>query len=503
VQGSKSFETEGRTIVIATKAVSHPPNNSSQLTSNSSTYTPPHLNSAMVVTAPVDLQQANHADPSQSPLGAANASEPKQPTSDPEGNINSTETHLTGPAADATTNEPMSSAPQTQLPREQNTHKRLSSRILSSCKLRRRDRVNSQGFVARKGSLYGRFRKKLRGVYFGFNDYCAWRRPWPRNPKFRFLGYDPFAPSVGKRPEGIPLRIGRVFRPSLCKARTEVPYWRADYPALTQLEIKFWNGQLGQMGSELTQHFHKIRENAWQIVPEFSHARWWFLRSVLIYNPYYSEILESATAGATIVDLASGLGQELRWLRHDGAIGDMYAVDVHPQMWELGLSLFKNPSPKAIAFREIDLIDYHARDRNQLHEFANTVDIYLLNDFLSFLGPIVIEYILMSIANASRVGTKVIGWAIGQEGDESTGMRVWGDGSRGVIHNLTTFQAPWRIMEAHTHTKWQVEAQLVKFEQLGFDQEDCEWFESSFFEGSLCGKPMPLRGLCFLATRVE
>ena len=322
-------------------------------------------------------------------------------------------------------------------------------------------------------------------------------RNWhPRspNPTRRYMSVDG---AFNPKPS-ILERIARRIIPSLNQISSDPLYWRESPPFLNT-ESQLSAERCGiKTDEEFQAHLHRIRNEAWQISQEFSVARWWFLKSVLLSNPFYGEIREQMRSGATIVDLGCGLGQELRFLRDEGANGSMYGVDVKEGMWDLGARLYDDAHSE-LGFRKLDIVD----ESYPLCEFKDKVDVYLLNDFLSFLGPAVIEKTLTSIAKASRVGTKVIGWAIGQDGDEESGMKVWGTGGRGTIHNSKTFGMNWRMVEVVTETKWKIDVKMMEFKDLGFDEMDCEWFGSEVFEDSIAGKPEKLMGLCFLATRVK
>jgi SAM-dependent methyltransferase len=197
---------------------------------------------------------------------------------------------------------------------------------------------------------------------------------------------------------------------------------------------------------------------------------------------YYDEVRDMARDGATIVDLGCGFGQELRRLRADGATGELYGVDLREDMWSFGLRLLNDWDDKEWAgqFRKADIISRYDNE-NPLAEFADKTDVFLLNDVVSFWGPN-ISGVLDSIDMVSRVGTKVIGWMIGQEGDENlNGMQVYGDGLlRGCIPTMSVFKALFSMSNVHPDIKWNIEARLVEFEKLGFDEEDQEWFTSEF-----------------------
>jgi len=82
-------------------------------------------------------------------------------------------------------------------------------------------------------------------------------------------------------------------------------------------------------------------------------------------------------------------------------------------------------------------------------------------------------------------------------------MSVWGTGKRGTIHKLKSFRMGWGMVESVTKTKWSVEIKMAEFGELGFDEEECEWFAGKFFGDRLAGKHQKLMGLCFLATRTD
>ena len=186
------------------------------------------------------------------------------------------------------------------------------------------------------------------------------------------------------------------FYPSASKVPIAEEYWRDNHSPLNADDEEFWCLETGiKDQQQLDQQVQEIREDAWQIVQEFSLARWWFLRNIMGANPYYQQLIKLARGRATIVDLGCGLGQDLRRLRADGATGQLYGIDSRPQLYLMASKFFK--SDDQICFREIDFrlgvggdFDYESPhsenvDREDpLAEFKDKVDVYLLNDVLSF-----------------------------------------------------------------------------------------------------------------------
>lgn len=285
------------------------------------------------------------------------------------------------------------------------------------------------------------------------------------------------------------------INPSRGRYHTKVGWWCASYDHVDGSTLQEWSERTGLAGDDLRAFLHTIRDDAWQLFPDYSVGRWWFLKSVMANNPFYDEVKSLAQTGATVIDLACGLGQELRQIRNDGATGWLYAVDKSGEMWKLGILLFQDISLSWASFVELDVME-NGSMYNGFPSDTALPEVYLLNDFLSFLDPAMILYSLREIGHASTIGAKVIGWAVGQEGDDA-----YGTGARGVIHNPRTFRAAWDDSGFAANVRWEVRTCLLDFEQLGFSSADCDWFAGTFFRDCRAGISFELKALCFLATR--
>jgi SAM-dependent methyltransferase len=315
--------------------------------------------------------------------------------------------------------------------------------------------------------------------------------PWP--PTFLYSSTS----WIDDEAYSLPLRLVRAVNPDLVRVKHEEGTGWTDGYELTKADKAIWMKLLGfEIEKVLLAHLTKIRELAWQEAQEISIGRWWFLQSRLILSPYYPEITKLARIGASIADLACGFGQESRWLRADDATGKIWAVDTCPKLWELSLELFKD-APGRAEFIQANLIS-DSLNSCGLHALHDKIDIFLLDDFLSFMGPMAIEGILQSIAYASKPNLIVIGWVFGtNQIDDKLGLMwetIWGNGSQGMIHHPVTFrQETWSSLEKNTSTKWDLRLRLLEPEELGFFSKDL----------LIINWNPPLKILYFMALRIS
>ena len=76
---------------------------------------------------------------------------------------------------------------------------------------------------------------------------------------------------------------------------------------------------------------------------------------------------------------------------------------------------------------------------------------------------------------------------------------------RGLIPTLSTFiQSSGSEEYVNSRMKWDIKAQLIGFDKMGFDKEDQEWFRNDFWEThTSCERPNELKAIYFLATRTQ
>jgi hypothetical protein len=290
----------------------------------------------------------------------------------------------------------------------------------------------------------------------------------------------------------VPIRIARVFLPLLAPERIDVPW----YSSTSRGELRYnklFEEYIERQGHESETEIFKeiervdyIRRRAWQLGTYPCVGRFWFLRSIFAATPYYDQILDHVQGGAVVLDVACGMGQELRRLREDGAKGRMYAVDIQKGMWNLGLELFKDDKYPPATFVRTDV-----RDRKRMQEqFTNKIDIIMMCQFLDLSDGYGQESILTSLISISKIGTKVTGWMLGTTRYEAGEHEYKGSRGRRFIHCQLTFKFLWQNVACKTNTKWRVESSLVELTDLGFGPDEFSWMDAP-----------KLEAFCFVVTR--
>jgi SAM-dependent methyltransferase len=249
----------------------------------------------------------------------------------------------------------------------------------------------------------------------------------------------------------------------------------------------------------LKAHLHQIRLKAWQVTQEYGVARWWFLKSTIGHSPFYQQIAALVRHGASVADVACGMGQELRFLREDGATGDMWGIDIRSDIWDIGLELFKD-SPGPGTFVHADLLNHlpmtvNEGNRWSLDSLNGKVDLFLMNEYPSFHRPSLFEFCFATVMSASKIGSRITGWVFGTNYYDENHLDVLEFCRGGMVHHPKTFRNwIWRQSELVTGTRWDLDIKLVELEELGFG--------SGTRKVLLDYDKVKLMGLCYMAKRI-
>jgi hypothetical protein len=156
----------------------------------------------------------------------------------------------------------------------------------------------------------------------------------------------------------------------------------------------------------------------------------------------------------------------LKGLRADGATGELYGVDSCKKTcgtWDYDYSTIWIMRNGLVGFGRLS--SFHTmRRRIPSLNFRGNADVFLLNDIISFWGQTTILLVLETIDRTSRVGTKIIGWMVSQEGDESVDFRRpkrevdfgkdYGDGLRGCMPTVEVFKTSFCMSNVYPEIKW-------------------------------------------------
>lgn len=266
---------------------------------------------------------------------------------------------------------------------------------------------------------------------------------------------------------------------------TEVPWYIAQPGDKLTKEAKifFQDYTVITDDGQSVEHLCSVRDRAWKLpYSQYSYlGRWWFLRSIFATTPYYESVLEATKVGASIVDVGCGLGHELRHLRSAGTKGEMYAIDMQQEMWDLGLELFADSDTPHATFVKAEMV----RDVDGVLKtaFPQKPDLVLLCRFFDLhwsVGQFALQNIM---AHCTKVGTRIVGYTLGTDYESSGDVMNRGDRGGHFLPCEHFLRAIWENAFHTTETSWDLDT-------LGFEPGDSSWM-----------KTPPKNAVCFYATQ--
>lgn len=171
--------------------------------------------------------------------------------------------------------------------------------------------------------------------------------------------------------------------------------------------------------------------------------------------------------GATLVDVGTFIGQDLRRLVVDGAPStNMYAVDI-VNHWDIGFDMFRDRHKFYAHYIESDIL----YPSPALQELNGKIDIIWVTHVLHqwiWGGQVIAAKNLVAL---SHIGTLVAGYQVGA--DVAT-HQVPTDlmKAESYLHDPISFPVMWDQVGEETGTKWKTEAEFKTVSEMGWKPED-------------------------------
>nr|POE88026.1 methyltransferase ausd [Quercus suber] len=216
-----------------------------------------------------------------------------------------------------------------------------------------------------------------------------------------------------------------------------------------------------------------VRDQAWDIraYPCTGIGAW--LTPQLCRLPIYAEVLKRVQDGEILADVGTFLGHDLRRLVHDGAPSEnLYGIDIVSH-FDVGYNFFQDREHFKGHFIEADFLSTTAPE---LASLRHRVDIIVISQVLhqwDWDGQLKASQVLTSF---TKPGSLIVGNQIGNMQSQVFYSKIIPSGV--WRHDAESFAKLWNAVGVATSTKWETQAWLRTFEEMGWYAEDSAWMEA-------------------------
>ncbi|OJJ08799.1 hypothetical protein ASPVEDRAFT_144863 [Aspergillus versicolor CBS 583.65] len=246
------------------------------------------------------------------------------------------------------------------------------------------------------------------------------------------------------------------------KASRDVAWYQTALTRVPDIAREIFRDYSGIPDDQITDHIHRVRDQAWDILPFPCIGLFRFLDFPAYLQPVYPEVLTRIKSGETFLDLGCCFGQDIRKLVHDGAPGEnLIGVDTESRFLDLGHQLFKDKNRLKAHFQTGDVF---AEDF--LQEWRGKVDIIFLGSFLHLFSFEQQRAIVLQLGRLLRGNNSLVfGRHLATTGKGGT-LKENACGWSLYHHSEETIREIW---ETDPHGKWDVSSELIPYGSESWD----------------------------------
>jgi hypothetical protein len=220
------------------------------------------------------------------------------------------------------------------------------------------------------------------------------------------------------------------------------------------------------------------RDKDWDIraYPRIGLGVW--LTPQLCRLPVYDSILARVKSGAALMDVGTFIGHDLRRLVHDGAPSErLYGVD-SVNHFDVGYEFFRDRDQFRGHFIEADFLS--SPSSRELVALKGRMDVIHVSQLLhqwDWAGQVKAVEALISFTRP-KPGSSIVGNQIGNAVAQSVpapqlpSLVTW-------RHNAESLAKMFEEAGKATGTRWETEAWLRSFPDMGWDERDGAWMEDN------------------------
>ncbi|RDW84207.1 class I SAM-dependent methyltransferase [Aspergillus mulundensis] len=249
---------------------------------------------------------------------------------------------------------------------------------------------------------------------------------------------------------------------NVAKADRNVAWYQAALSKVPDIAREIFRDYSHIPDDEITAHIHRVRDQAWDILPFPCIGLFRFLDFPAYLQPVYPEVLSRIQSGETFLDLGCCFGQDIRKLVHDGAPSEnLIGVDTEPRFLDLGYQLFKDRDTLKAHFLTGDVLA-----DGFLSEWRGKVDIIFLGSFLHLFS---FEQQKVIVAQLSKLlrgkNSLVFGRHLATTGKGGS-LKENACGWSLYHHSEETIRQLWDTDETG---KWEVSSELIPYASESWD----------------------------------
>ncbi|KAG8158148.1 hypothetical protein KVR01_011909 [Diaporthe batatas] len=215
--------------------------------------------------------------------------------------------------------------------------------------------------------------------------------------------------------------------------------------------------------NRMLDHIHRVRDQAWEIMPYPCIGVFRFLDFPACLSPAYGEVLSRVRAGETFLDLGCCAGQDLRKLVHDGAPSEnLVGVDTERRFMELGYELFGDRGSLRARFLTGDVFD-----PGFLSELRGRVDIIFVGSFLHLFSFEQQQAIVAQLVRLLRPGPGSLVFGRHMATTEKGGVTTTNALGWSLFHHSEDTMA--QLWATAPEGKWEVSSELVQYQSEAWD----------------------------------
>ncbi|RAH43524.1 class I SAM-dependent methyltransferase [Aspergillus brunneoviolaceus CBS 621.78] len=227
---------------------------------------------------------------------------------------------------------------------------------------------------------------------------------------------------------------------------------------------------------KIIKHVKEVRDRAFAVFPYPCIGSFRFLDITICASPAYPEILSRLkTSDETYLDLGCAMGQDIRYLIHQGAPASrLYGSDLHPEFISLGYDLFADRATLPTEFIPSDIFDPSCALLTRLTGQVDIINAASFFHLFDWATQVALAKQVIALLRPQK-GSLLVGRHVG---DFDAGERADSElGNTYYRHDLASWRRMWAQVMAETGTEWEVD---VRAEEWADVKQNRHNRESSF-----------------------